>query len=146
MERININNLFPKNRISDKNQPLDVKSLYHSDTQDSKKRVDFSVDGLLTHKEERKKKSRDHYRKTYNMVLNKIKSVNKINDTTDIIYDVPEGIFGVRDYDSDDCLDYIQRKLRDLYFMYTLKLSSKSIFISWKNIEENRKEHAKNQN
>ena len=142
MDRININNLFPKNRIATNDNPLDVKSLFKCNPAlGEKKSVDFSVDGLLIHKEERKKKIRDQYRKTYNMVLNKIKIVNKINDTTDIIYDVPEAVFGLKEYNSHECLEYIENKLRNLYYMDTLKLSSKSMFISWKSIENNRKKH-----
>ena len=146
MDQININNLFPKNKHADKNNPLDVKTLFASNPPlGEKKKVEFSVDGLLSHKEERKRKIRDQYRKIYYMVLNKIKMVNKINDTTDIIYDVPEAIFGMKHYSSIECLDYIESKLRSLYYMDTLKLSNKSIFISWKHIEDNRKKQNEDQ-
>lgn len=137
MDKININNLFPSNVPIDRDKPLDVTTIYN---QDPKKTVArFSVDSLLKRKEERKRKTIDSYRKVYHMILNKISSANKVNDTTEIIYDVPEAIFGCKDYSSTDCLEYIENKLRNVYFMDTLKLSGRSIFISWKNIEDNRK-------
>ena len=135
MDKLNINILFPSNRTNDK--PLDVNNIYSQQTK--KKGPNLSVDGLLSRKEERKRKTIESYKKVYNMVLNKISTSNKINDTTEIIYDVPESIFGCKDYTSTTCLEYIESKLRNIYFMDTLKLSHKSIFISWKNIEDNRK-------
>jgi hypothetical protein len=142
MENININNLFRTNKFSSNDKPLDVNSLCiqnNNENNENNNKTEFSIDNLLSHKEERKRKVKDKYRYIYNVVLKKIKNVNKINDTTDIIYDVPEIIFGIKDYRSDDCIEYIQTKLRNLYYMDTLKLSNKSIFISWKNIEDNRK-------
>jgi hypothetical protein len=144
MDRININNLFSTNRIATEEIPLDVNSLYVNDLPTTKK-IDFSIDNLLSHKKEKKKKVKEYYKKIYNIILKKIQCVNKINDTTDIIYDVPELIFGLKEYNHIECIDYIQTNLRNLYHMDTLKLSNnKSIFISWKNIEENRQKHILN--
>lgn len=136
MDKININNLFPSNKPINQNTPLDVNTIYN---QDRKINNRFSVDSLLKRKEDRKRKTIENYRKVYHMVLNKISTVNKINDTTELIYDVPEAIFGCKDYNSTDCLEYVENKLRNLYHMDTLKLTNKSIFISWKHIEDNRK-------
>lgn len=134
MDRLNINNLFPTNK--DNIRPLDVNSLYNP--KKKKKNDKFSIDGLINDQEEKKKKVLEHYNRIYNMVLKKIKTMNKINNTTEIIYDVVGSIYGCREYNSFDCLNYIEKRLREKYYMDTYKLSEKSIFISWKNIKENR--------
>lgn len=139
MDRININNLFPSNTNNGQNTPLDVNTLYTKNNKNINKTQKFSIDNLLSRKEERKQKTRDNYRRIYNIVLNKITNVNKINDTTELIYNVPDAVFGCKDYIDAECLEYIEYKLRNIYYMDTLKLSNKSIFISWKNIDENRK-------
>lgn len=139
MDKININNLFSKNKLANKERPLDIKSLFANNNNTRiEKKVSFSIEKLLNHKEEKIKRTREQYRKIYNMILNKIDTVSKINDTTDIIYDVPECIIGFKDYNSIECLEYLENKLRSVYFMDTLKLSNKSIFISWKHIVRNR--------
>ena len=143
MDKLSINNLFPpssnKNNNNNHNEPLNVNSIYNQNMHKKSNKIQFSIDGLLSRKEERKRKMIESYRKIYGILLNKISNVNKINDTTEIIYDVPEAIFGCKDYTSTECLRYVENKLRNVYHMDTLKLSDKSIFISWKYIEENRK-------
>ncbi len=142
MDKISIDNLFPSSN-KDNNKPLDVTSLYNNHNR-RKNEDTFSVDSLINDWEKKKRKVTENYKKRYYMVLRKIKEINKINNTTEIIYDVPEVVYGCREYDPYKCLEYIETRLRNLHYMDTLKLSNKSIFISWKNIEENRKNKEEN--
>lgn len=138
MDKININNLFPaKNKNN--NGTLNVTTLYQTNKSDKTSPIKLSIDELINERDIKKNKAVVYYEKTYNMALKKIKDINRINSTTDIIYDVVEAKYGCREYDPLECLNYIEERLRGTYYMDTLKLSNKSLFISWKNIEDNRK-------
>lgn len=134
MDRINIDNLFSNN--SDNKRPLDVYSIYQNEDK-NKNKIKFNIDKLINAKEEKKKKVFIQYNKIYNMCLNKIDTANRINKT-DIIYDVPLFIYRCEEYNVLDCLKYLQDKLRDIY-IDTLIILPSSIFISWANIDVNRK-------
>ena len=143
MDGININNLFPskngetnRNYDQDRNQPLNIFSLYHPKENKKKMEEKFDIDELLNFKEEKKKKAMEQYKKYFNMCLKKIKMVNKMNKT-DILYEIPLKIFREPNYDSIECLTYIDNEIQKLY-MDTLIVSNNSIFITWINIKKNR--------
>lgn len=134
MDRISINNLFS---TTNDFEPLDVHNLFNTKEQMVKNKINFNIDRLIKLREERKKKILVQYEKIFNMCLNKINMANELNKT-EIIYDVPEGLYGHFDYNSLDCLNYIEKKIRDMH-LDTLILNNKTIFISWLNLEENKK-------
>lgn len=141
MNNININNLFS---VSSSNKILDVHSLYYpkDNISNTQTKMDFSVDNLINEREERKKKVIEQYKKLFYLCLKKIKMANKLNKT-DIIFDIPDAIFMFPEYSIIDCMKYINEKLQKLY-METLILSDKTIFITWKDIDKNKKLFDKN--
>lgn len=138
MERININNLFPSNRPhEDKFGSLDINTLFNFNKNKNRDiSLDNTVDQLIEYKKEQKRKAVVEYKKILNTCLFNIKKANKL-DKTDIIFKIPLFIIGVKKYDPDECLKYIETKLREMY-MDTLILNINSIFISWYNIENNK--------
>ena len=70
------------------------------------------------------------------MCLNKIDLANSIHKI-DIIYEIPASVYRCVEYESVECLAYLEERLRKLY-MDTLILSGTSIFISWSNVEGNK--------
>ena len=147
MDRINISNLFPaavdNNSIS--NKPLDIHSIINS-TKSNKanilvpviKKSNFNLNKIINKKSNRQKLAVLEYKKIFNLVLNKITIADDTNNTS-IIYEVTDAIFSCPEYKSLECLNYIENRLRKMY-MDTFKISEKSIFICWKNIEENKKQ------
>ena len=135
MDKINLNNLFPGS-VNRSRKPLNVYSLYNNKKSITENNIDFNINNFIAKKEEKKKKLEEIYKKVFRMCLKKINTANKI-DQVDIIYDVPDNIFRNPDYDTYECLQFLQKRLRKL-FLDALILSNKSIFISWINIESNR--------
>lgn len=142
MDRININNLFPTSANSEKSKPLDIKSLFNIKEREKEiqniKKVDFSIEKLINSREKKQKQTALQYKKVFNSLLSKINMANSY-ELTDLIFDVPEIIFRCPDYKIEECIDYVEKKTRALH-IDTYKLSKKSVFISWKNIEINKKE------
>ena len=134
MNNININNLFSniKNTKGDKDNPLDIYSLFNTEETNEKNKVDFSIEKLKNVRKDKEKKILDNYKKIFHICLDKINDANKMNQS-DIIFNVPVAIFRLPDYNSIECLQYIEKKLRELK-IDTLIISNKSIFISWANI------------
>lgn len=129
MDRISINNLFPS---SNNFQPLDVNSLYNINEQRTKNKINFNIDKLVSLREERRRKIFVQYEKIFNMCLNKINMANGLNKN-ELVYYVPEAVYGYFDYNSTNCLEYIEGKLRQMK-LETLILDNTSIYISWENL------------
>ena len=145
MYNINICNLFPASYSgTDSHSPLDVRTLYDFNKKcslkindDNRKPVEFNVESLINVRKEKKRMTHNKYKKITDVCLNKIKNANKINQT-DIIFNVPLTVFGCNEYNTWNCLDYMEYKLRKLH-MDTYVMSETTIFISWLNIENNMK-------
>ena len=132
MDKISISNLFP---TSKDNKPLDVYSLYNTRDQKTKHKINLNIDRLINLREERRKKIFDHYEKIFNMCVNKINLANDLKKIQ-VVYDVPDGVFGTTEYNMYDCLEYIQQKLKEKH-IDSFIISNKSIYISWENLEQN---------
>lgn len=126
MDKINISNLFPTN--GNDYQPLDVQSLF-SITEKKQKKINFNLDKLITLRQERKMKILIQYEKIFNMCLNKISVANNLNKL-ELLYEVPEAIYGSFEYSSIDCLLYISEKCKKMG-LETIILTETSIYISW---------------
>lgn len=138
MDKININNIFASNNNGNIFQPLNVNNLYNNDEQKDKK-INFNIERLIKLREERRKKIMTQYEKVFKMCLNKINSANDLNKT-EVIYDVPEVMFGYSDYNLNGCIQYVNDKLQGIN-LDTIILG-KTIYISWLNLEENiKKKH-----
>ena len=142
MDLINIDNLFGKYKeggiICYENRPIDIKLLYKPiNGKRNKGYVDFSIDQLLKEQEERKMIVIKEYKKYFNMCLKKIKSANKLGKV-DMDFSVPDSIYRCPNYNSVDCLLFIDERLKKLY-LDTYIYSLNQMYVSWKNVEENRK-------
>jgi hypothetical protein len=144
MDHINIGNLFSNGSRVDNYIPLDVNSLYNTQKNLEEQNLDFNINKLINVREERRQEVINKYRKVFRICLKKINEANRLN-TTDMIFEIPQAIFGCSEYSQFECINYIEKKLRNLY-LDTLPLSKKSLFISWKNIQSNINNSNKNQN
>jgi hypothetical protein len=140
MENINIKNIFDNNYnltksvISDpkkytlNNLNINNSLIYNSHGQLSD---DYLINKIKYNKNLERKKVQDLYEIKYNECLAKINNAIDIN-MTDIFYQITEAYFGCKLYNSIECLNFIQDKLRKKNFD-TLIISNNKIFISWKN-------------
>jgi len=133
MDQISIGNLFPS---SSDFKPLDVYSLYNTKEQRIQNQLNFNIERLVQLREEKKNKIFIQYDKIFNACLNKINRANNLHKT-EVLFDIPEGIYGHSDYNPLQCLEYIEKKLKDMC-LDTLILK-KSIYISWLNLSDNLK-------
>ncbi len=156
MNNISINNIFSPGSGGNEFRPLDVNNLSgemsgvgeSSDAYsalpglagikfpgDEKHHKGFNLERLIHLREERRVKILAQYEKIYNMVLNKITLANNLNKT-ELVYEVPDVVFGHYDYNSLDCINYIDIGLKKM-FIDTIVLSDKTIYISWLNLDKN---------
>jgi len=136
MDNINVKNIFNAKHVGDKNRPLDIHTLINPDETHRKNRIKFSVDELIQIRENKRKEIISKYKKYLHICLEKIRRANKHNKI-DIIYNVPHILIRFPNYNSIECLDYIEKRLRYLH-MDTTRLSNTHIFVTWFNIEENK--------
>jgi hypothetical protein len=127
MDKININNLFPSS--SDNFKPLDVESLFNFNEQKNRKKMSFNVERLVRLREERKMKVLSQYEKVFGFCLNKITLANNMNKL-EVVYDLPEAMYGSFEYNVVDCLMYIDEKLLKME-LDTLIINENTIYISW---------------
>ena len=137
MEGININNLFGKKFNNDSNidirKNFSVSNITTSNIIKNLLNDDDIIEKIKLNKITEKKKLNDKYQEIYNQCLVKINSAID-HDITDIYFNVGDACFGIKGYDSMECLNHIQKKLRDKNFE-TLIYSKNDIFISWKNLK-----------
>lgn len=133
MDKISINSIFSQN--SNSTGKLDVNTICDTNKKQSEDKIKFSVDRLIQLRRERKKMINMEYEKQYDICLNEIELANKIG-MSKIAFDVPPVIYGFKDYNQFDCLEYIHKKLLRMKFD-TIIVSSSQILISWEDIESN---------
>lgn len=124
MDKISVSNLFPTNKF----RPLDVNSLYNTRKQKEENSNNFNIDRLIKLREEKKKKIIEEYEKIYKMCLNKITLANNLGNT-EVIYEVPDAVYGKLEYNIVDCIAYIINKLDEMKL--DTMIFQKSIYISW---------------
>jgi len=141
MDNINIKNIFDYNynltkSIINNTNKYTIKNLNVNDLTPSlnsyvKLTDDFLINKIKYNEKIEKDKVNQIYKVKYNECLMKINCAIDIN-MTDIFFQVTDGYFGCKLYNSIDCINYIQKKLRKKNFD-TLIISNFKIFISWKN-------------
>ena len=109
-----------------------VNTLIESNTFKSTISDDYIINKIKLNKINNKKKIDDLYGELYIQCLIKINTAIEIN-LTEIIYSVELYYFGYSNYNSFECIGYIESKLKEKNFL-TMIMSNKDIFISWKNI------------
>ena len=138
MDSININTLFNK-KFNNESQQQGLKKNFSITNITSSNIIKNILDDediiekIKNIKLSEKKKLNEEYQEKYNKCLIKINNAIE-HDLTDVFYDVNESCFGVKYYNSKECLNFIQNKLRIKKFE-TFIYSKNSIFISWKNLK-----------
>lgn len=141
MNNINIKNIFDNNYNLTKSVTEDsgtytlhnfnVNDLTPNSNPYVKLTDDFLINKIKYNEYSEQKKVQDLYEIKYNECLMKINSAIDIN-ITDIFFQVTDAFFGFKLYNSYDCVNFIQEKLRKKNFD-TLIISKNKMFISWKN-------------
>lgn len=129
MDKLNLNNLTKSNLRPAGD--IDLNSICVATSNDIIQ--NFTSGDLIKTRNEKRKKLLEEYQNIYRVCLEKIKKQDPLF-ITDIIFEVPDIIYSNADYKSENCLEYIEKKLNDMY-IDTYRLSSNSIFITWKFIE-----------
>jgi hypothetical protein len=135
MDKLSIDNLFSTKSLS-KNK-LDVNSLINNKPEIKiNKSRHFTSNELIQTRNERRKKVLEYYIKYYDSCFEKIELLDK-QGKTDLIFEVPVRIPDCPNYIAMNCIDYVEKKLREQY-MDTSILNDNSIFVTWKYIEINK--------
>jgi len=130
MDKINIQNLFPSNKFSDK--PLDVHTLYNPRDNKIEQELNMNIDRLINLREERRMKLGREYERIFKMCMTKIHIANNLN-RVDIIYQVPVAVGLFPEYSTSECLQHLDKRLKESNFESDI-LDTIHIYISWKNI------------
>ena len=133
MNNININNIF-NFKTSNENSELNIDTITPNKMSNKISNItdDIILNKIKYNNEFEKQKLFDLYELKYSECLSKINNAIDIN-ITDIFFQLTSGYFGYKSYNSLNCLEYIQEKLRNKKFN-TLIINNTNIFISWKNI------------
>ncbi len=140
MDKINIDVLFPSDYKSKNHGIIDVYSLIQKDKQEE--HMSNYVTDMIKQKNDKRLKLIDVYNKIFKSCIDKISDANKHN-CLDIIYKVPISIFDCFEYNPKNCIQFLEPKLRQLYFdtcsFYNMANNNiiNEIFITWKYLELN---------
>ena len=134
MPKISIDTLFPNEKH--KKTGLDIETIFPKNVRSDTSLPYFNSGEL--YEERHKKVINLHilYRQLLSQCIDNIKNNNDM-DITDMIYQVPLYMHMQPKYNSTDCLQYIESKLRKQY-IDTYILSKKEIFVSWLHVEKNK--------
>jgi hypothetical protein len=130
MDKISISNLIPSSEFDS----ISVTSLSYTRSKQLQTKLCFNVNKLVTLREEKKKKIIKVYEKIYNICLNRIDKANTKN-ATQIIYTFSNAIFGEPDYRKSDCIQYVEKLLKEMK-LDVIMLDSNQMYISWVNLGE----------
>lgn len=97
--------------------------------------TDFDISKLIEDQNNIQQKKLDVYNKILTKVYNKIELINK-RKKTELVYDVPNYIFGYPLYDNRTCLVFIISSLRKKGFYVKFNFPN-ILFISWKFLIQN---------
>ena len=95
----------------------------------------FNIEKLITDQFNNQQKKLDVYNKILKKVYNKIEIINK-RKKTELLYEIPNYIFGYPLYDNRTCIVFIISSLRKKGFFVKFNYPN-ILFISWKNLINN---------
>ena len=137
LNNISIKNIFSNNINLQNNNSNEIKiqnfsvdTLVDSNTFKTSISDDFLINKIKVSKQNEINKTNDIYEIKYKECLTKIDNAIELN-LTDIIFNINISYFGYKYYNSIECLQFIQRKLKEKNFL-TMIISNNDIFISWK--------------
>lgn len=93
------------------------------------------INSILKRKDDTRQHIIETYEKVFKNCIDKIIDTNKLK-MVDVIFEVPNAIFTLPEYDPQDCLIFLESKLRKMHFD-TFKIYPYNIFISWNYFELN---------
>lgn len=142
MNNINIKNIFANNILQNNPQEknnitisdFSVNTLVESNCFKTNISDDYIVGKIKSNKINEINKLNELYETLYKECLIKINTAIELN-MTDIIYTVGLSYFGYKNYNTYECIGFIEKKLKEKNFL-TLKITHKDLFISWKNITD----------
>ena len=138
MDNINIKNIFINNDKNIKKENITFLNEINTYNLVSKNKLidvvddDFIVNKIKYIQKYENEQVIEVYEEKFKECLLKINDAIDIN-ITDIFFKVNKGHFGCKKYDSNDCLKYIEDKLRKKKFE-TLITNKTEIFISWRKL------------
>jgi hypothetical protein len=134
MENISIESLCPngKKPMNNKCEIFCVSNFVNIDNEEKP----FDAEKLIRVRKNKRKKLLDNYVKIYNKCLENIETVNSLSETH-LYFEVPSELIECYGYNSNDCVEYIENKLRNQY-IDTLKISKSTLYVSWLYIELNK--------
>ena len=109
-----------------------VDTLIDSNTFKSSISDDYLINKIKQNKEKELKKTIELYESKYRECLIHINTGIELN-MIEVIFSIECFYFGYQNFNSIECLKYIEKKLNEKNFL-TLILSNKDIYISWHNI------------
>lgn len=140
-QKVSLNNLnielITQKKIPENKNILDANSLSASNKKYEEANL-FDSNVIIKKRKKRYEKMLDIYMKYYSICIDRIKLLTNKNKT-DLIFDVPPLILDCPEYNSKECIKFIEEKLRTIYFD-TLIMSPTRLFITWKYIELNTEE------
>lgn len=132
-------NCLTKNKIKKKdNIDFNINTL----KTDNKPIYNGLADELIEARKFRREKLLGIFNDLYNECIEKIKLYD-LNGKIDLVFVVPSKIDSDINYSSQECIEFIKRKLKEIY-IDTLFLNDVTLFITWKYIEINQFNHNKN--
>jgi hypothetical protein len=133
MNNLNIQNLFGSSVISNNNSGyiLDITNISSNNIIKSKLDDNYIIEKIKYNEKHENKLLNETYEHKYIECLSKINNAIDHN-LTDIYYSPICAEFGIKKYNSNGCLHYIQEKLRKKKFETFIFEKEKLIFISWK--------------
>jgi len=96
---------------------------------------DFDINILIDDQYKQQQKKLDVYNKILNRIYNKIQLVNK-RKKTDLIYEIPNYIFGFPLYNNRTCLVFIISSMRKKGFLVKFNFPN-ILYISWNDLIKN---------
>ena len=142
MNNINIKNIFANNILQNSSHEknnitisdFSVSTLVESNTFKTNISDDYIVNKIKSNKTNQINKLNELHETLYKECLTKINTAIELN-MTDIVYTVGMSYFGYKNYNTYECIKFIEKKLKEKNFL-TLKVTPKDLFISWTNITD----------
>lgn len=138
-KEICVDNLFPSdNRSGTKGRKLDVESLFSGTPLNKEPDITFTSDILIERIKKRRLEKLLCYKNMLKYCHDRITSADE-DQETDIIFTIVESVPECKEYDPQECLEYISVKLREEDFDTTV-LTDTTMFITWRYLELKKEE------
>lgn len=137
-----VDNLFPSEiQSGSRGNRFDVETLFANSPLNNEPELRFSSDLLLARINKRRNEKLKCYRQMLNYCHSKIAETDS-NNGTDIVVTIVESFPECKEYNTNECLEYISNKLRE-EDINTFILNDNTIFITWYCLELKKEEMKK---